>query len=98
MAEFTSTPPLAFRHRDKFTFNLQEHYTRINDLMSVKKTEITDRGDPCADHATPFCMQKLALTLSISGGRSDDIASLRTKSYGVCVFVCLFLLKYAVTS
>jgi hypothetical protein len=45
-----------------------------------KKIEITVIGICCADHVTPLCPQKLALTLPTDGGRSVDIVSLRTKA------------------
>jgi hypothetical protein len=42
----------------------------------------------CADHATLFYSQNLAVTSLTSGGRSVGIAHLRTKSHRVCVFLC----------
>jgi hypothetical protein len=49
----------------------------------LKKTELTDGGIRCADHATPFIRKKLALTSPTSGGRSVGIVLLRTKDHGV---------------
>jgi hypothetical protein len=41
----------------------------------------------CADHATSFYLQKLTLTLLISGGRTVGIVFLQTKSHGVWIVV-----------
>jgi hypothetical protein len=53
-------------------------------------------GIRCADHVTPLCPQKLALTSPTGGGRSVAIVRSRTKDtefsfsvvFPVCVFVC----------
>jgi hypothetical protein len=42
-------------------------------------------GKPCADQATPFYLQILALNLRTSGGRLVGIVRLRTKSHKVCL-------------
>jgi hypothetical protein len=39
-----------------------------------------------------YLYQKLALTFPTSGSQSVGIICLRTKSHGVCLFVCLFIL------
>jgi hypothetical protein len=45
-----------------------------------------------ADHATPFYLQKLALTSPTSGGRSVAIVRLRTKAAEFVLFVFILLM------
>jgi hypothetical protein len=50
------------------------------------KPSLTTVRIHCADQATPFYPQKLALTSPTSGGRSVVVVRLRTKGHGVCLF------------
>ena len=45
-----------------------------------RKQRLTAVGTRCADHVTPFYLQKLALTSLTSGGRSVGIVRVRTKA------------------
>jgi hypothetical protein len=63
----------------------------------MKSTRLAAVGARCADHATCFYPQKVALTSPTSGGRSIDIVRLRTKSHGVCLFVCFSYCNYLKT-
>jgi hypothetical protein len=60
----------------------------------VQKTENTPIGISCADYATHFYPQELALTSSTSGGRSVGIVHSWTQATEV--FNCLFPEAYAV--
>jgi hypothetical protein len=56
------------------------------DSALVNKTEITAVGNRCADHTTPLYPQKLALTSSVSGGRSVGIVRSRIKATELLLF------------
>ena len=52
-----------------------------------RKQRLTAVGTRCADHVTPLCQLKLALTSPTGGGRSVGIVRVRTKAteFSVCM-------------
>jgi hypothetical protein len=61
---------------------------------SGQENRINGRGDPLRWPRDTLYEQKLALTSPANGGHLVGIVRLRTKSHGVCLFLCLPTVVY----